>query len=154
MARLQVRAAPAHHYSWLLVRTGYAPTQGFRAIEAVDESGRIFGMVGYDGWIPNAVQMHIALDSPLAVRALLRPAFEYPFLEAGKQMVFGVLPADRTRAVALALHLGFDEVGRVEDGWAPGVDLVHLAMLKRNCRWIPQERPKERTEHGRLSATS
>lgn len=153
MAKFTVRAAPRDHYAWLLVRTGYAPTEGFRAIECVDSRGRIRGMVGLDGWTPSAVQMHIALDSPIAARALLRPAFEYPFLEAERKMVFGVLPANRVRAVELALSLGFDEVGRIPDGWSPGVDLVHLVMLKRNCRWIPQR--KERTvQDGRLSPSA
>ena len=128
-----VRAAPTSHFEWMLNRICYAPTAGFRAIEAIDGDGQIAGMLGYDGWTPNSVQMHVYLKRPIAWRALMRPAFEYPFLEAGKQYVLGVLPASRWKVAGFLSRLGFREQARLKDGYAPGDDLIFSALHRDDC---------------------
>jgi RimJ/RimL family protein N-acetyltransferase len=131
-----VCAAPQEHLKWLAERTQCALTDDFRAIEAVDSSGAIRGMVGYGGWMPNSVQMHIALDTAVAFRALLYPAFDYVFEQAARGVALGVIPACNTRSLALAKHAGFREVYRVREGWAAGSDVVLLEMRREECRWL------------------
>jgi RimJ/RimL family protein N-acetyltransferase len=133
-----VRAAAS--LQWLLERIQYAPTAGARAIEAVDAAGRIRGMVAFDGWTESAAHMHVALESPIAARALLRVVFRYLFLDTGRSIAIGVVPSHNARALAFDKRLGFREVHRIEDGWAPGDDLVILEMRRTECRFIPQER--------------
>lgn len=137
---IRVEAAPTASFSWLLERIGYAPTTDFRAIQAVTPYGRICGMVGFDHWMPNSCQMHVALDTPIATRALLHPAFSYPFEEAGKTVALGFVPGSRARSLRLARSLGFTEAWRVRDGWERGVDLVAFEMRKENCRWIRKQK--------------
>ncbi len=95
-------------------------------------------MVGYDGWLPNACAIHVAIEEPMAGRRLVRPAFGIPFLEMGLGLVLGWVLSTNTRALRLDLHLGFRETHRIRDGWRPGVDLVLLEMRREECRWIPQ----------------
>ncbi len=136
---LTVRAAPREHYGWLSERAGCLPTEGFRAIEAVDSQGRIRGMVGFDGWTDGSVGMHVALDTPNAARALIRPAFLYPFVQVSRRVVIGVTAGNNYRAIRFNLRLGFREALRIPDGWAPGVDLVVMTMRREDCRWISKE---------------
>lgn len=121
--------------SWFQVRTGYVPGPDFRSMVAVGEDGRIRGMVGFDGWTPNSVHMHVALDEPIAARHLLRPAFAEAF-SGGRRLVIGAVRGGNLRSLALALHLGFRKAYVMKDGWAVGEDVVLLEMRRDECRWI------------------
>lgn len=135
-----VRAAHPSHFGWVLERVGYAPTAAFRAIEAIDASGRIHGMVGYDMWSENAVWMHVALENPAALRALLRPAFAYPFVEAGRDIALASVRESNVRSRALVERVGFREVWRCRDAVRPGEDGLVYELRRAECRWIAAER--------------
>lgn len=128
-----IQAAQPEHFGWLTERTGYIPGGDFRAIEAVHD-GRILAMVGYDNWLWTSARAHIAVDVP--VRSILRPAFSYPFEEAGRRILLGQVSAGNEKSLRLAKHLGFREVYRTRDGAAEGQDLVFLEMRKEDCRWL------------------
>lgn len=139
-----VRAAKPVEFGWIEQRTSCAVGPGFRAILAED-NGRTLGMVGLDGWWGEpgqggSVQMHVAIERPIAVRKLAPAAFDYVFNQAGKMVAIGVVPAHNRRALEFDLHLGFREVHRVRDGWAPGDDMVLLEMRKDECRFIQRGR--------------
>lgn len=132
---IHVRAT--RDFRFLVDRTGCPVTKDFRAIEAIDErGGRTLGMVGYDGWTPNSVQMHVAIDSAIAVRRLLQPAFSYVFEQVGLGVAYGSTPAWNKRALAFNESVGWKVVHRLKDGWSPGVDIVLQEMRKETCRWL------------------
>lgn len=133
---LLVRVAPQEHYGWLVMRSRCVLTADFRALEAVDPSGLVVGMVGYDTWRPNSVRMHAALSTPAVGRALLVPAFAFPFLVCGVGLVTATMPASNARSAALARALGFRETHRIRDGFAVGNDMVLHEMTKDECRWL------------------
>lgn len=134
-----IRAAPPEHFTWLSERIHYTPKADFRAIEAVDDStGEIVGMVGFDHWWPNSVQMHWA-GSGARARALIRPAFSYPFDECARDVVLGFTRAGLVRECDFVLRLGFREAHRIEDGWAKGEDMVVFEMRKHECRWLKRQ---------------
>lgn len=129
-------AATPEALRWLEAQTGAVLTSGARGISAVDSAGRVRGVVAYDGWTPNAVQAHMAVDTPVAWRALLRPVFEYPFEQAGRRLMLGIIPADNTRSARMAESLGFRLAHRVPDGWSVGVDLLVYQMRREECRYL------------------
>ncbi len=135
-----VRAAPPEHFSWIADRAGLVPGGGFHALEAVDASGRIHGMVGFDGWTPNAVALHVAIDHPAALRHLIRPSFAIAFESFGRSVVVATVLSANTKSLRLVRHLGFREVMRGRDWWAPGVDMVWHEMRREECRWLEQSR--------------
>jgi L-amino acid N-acyltransferase YncA len=137
---VKVLAADRSEVGWLVERTGFAPTAGVRAIKAMDAEGVIKGMVAFDCWTENAVQAHMAVDTPIAWRSLLRPAFAYPFEQCGKGIILAAIPAGNARSVRLAKHFGFREMHRVRDGWAAGDDLLLLELRREGCRWLSKER--------------
>src|SRR5574343_1668250 len=133
-----VRAASPESLRWIEARTGCVLTRAARGIEAVDSRGVVRGQVAYDNWTENAVQAHMAVDTPVAWRALVKPAFEYPFRQAGKSVIVGFIPAGNARSVHLAKRLGLRETYRVRDGWANGEDVVVLEMRRDECRWLQE----------------
>lgn len=133
-----VRAASPESLRWIEARTGCVLTRNAKGIEAVDAKGNVRGQVAYDCWTDNAVQAHMAVDTPVAWRSLVRPAFEYPFSQAGKSVILGIIPAGNARSIHLARRLGLRETHRVRDGWARGEDLVVLEMRREECRWLKE----------------
>ena len=111
----------------------------FRAIEAVDDFDEIKGMVGYDNSTPNSIEIHFAVEGPMAIRALVRPAFQYPFEQGSKNILIGRISADKARALDFVFRLGFHTAYRVRSGWAEGIDLVFVQMRKSECRWLDRK---------------
>lgn len=135
---MRVQAGHAEAFAWLETRTGCVLTRNARAIEARDAAGRLRGVVAYDCWTPASVQCHMAVDAPVVWRRLLRPAFAYPFEEAGREVLLGVIPADNARSVALTQRMGFREAYRLHNGWQVGVDLIVFEMRRTECRWLKE----------------
>lgn len=138
---MNVRAATPEEYSWLLGRVGYTPTASFRALAAVDNTGRVRGMVGFDSWTENSAQAHFAVDTPMALRELAPAAFEYVFHQAGRGVLVGVVREDNARSRRATKHLGFKEAYRIRDGAAAGVALLLYELRREECRYLPQPVP-------------
>jgi hypothetical protein len=136
---LSVQPMYGERLQWLCERAGCQFTESLRGIEAVDERGVIRGAVGFDGWLGNAAQMHIALESPIALRALLRPAFDYLYDKCGKDIALGMVPAHNHRALDFDKHIGFREAFRLKDGWAPNDDMILLELRRENCKWLKEK---------------
>jgi hypothetical protein len=132
---LVVKADPAD-FAWLESRASCVVSGSFKAIKAVDASGRIHGMVGYDAWTPNSVTMSIALDNPACFRHLLNPMFEYPFLAAGRSIALVYVASTNARSLKLCGRVGFQEIARVRDGWERGADVLLLELRKEDCRYL------------------
>lgn len=136
---LHVHLAPDAHLPWLFDRVGCIPTHTFRGLEAVDDAGRIRGMVGFDRWTDTSAEMHVAIDAPLVARALLRPAFECLFVQCARELALGSVLSSNEKALRFDKHIGFRETHRIRDGHSRGVDIVLLEMRKAECRWLRAE---------------
>lgn len=137
---MNVTAAAPTEFDWLASRTGWVFTERARAIKAVDQRGRIRGMVGYDEWTPNSCRAHMAVDSPIVWRSLHDPAFAYPFDELGKTLIIGIVAANNDRSVSMTSALGFRSKYLIKDGWSDGVPLIVFELRKRDHRTLSQKR--------------
>lgn len=131
---------PALDFSPLVRATGCHLTPHAKGVEVVDSAGRVRGQVVLDNWTAGAVQAHMAVDTPVAWRALLPAAFDWAFRQAGKLTMLAVIPAGNARALRFTQHVGFRECWRLRDGCAPGEDMVFHEMRATECRWLQQER--------------
>lgn len=118
---------------------GAAPTAEARSVVALS-GGRLAGGVVYDRWTESAVEMHMALPSPIAVRALLRPAFAFPFLQAQKRVLMAWVRASNKPSVRLVTHVGFRWCGSLSDGATVGEDMLLFQMRREDCRWIAERK--------------
>ena len=130
-----VRAAAPESFAWLLARAGGEPTPTMKAIEAVDASGRILGMVAGASWTPASVTVSIAIDDPCAARPLLKAAATWIFEQTDRLTMLAVIREDNTKSLRFAKGAGFREVYRVRDGWRLGIDLVVLEGRREWCKW-------------------
>lgn len=136
---MHVRAATPQERKWLIERVGCAATDDLRAIVAVDASGQIRGATAYDFWTATSVQCHMAAETPMAWRALLPAALEYPFLEADKRVLLAAIRSSNHKSLSVAKHIGFKECYRVKDGFDIGDDLCFMEM--RRDDWLSDYRP-------------
>jgi hypothetical protein len=113
------------------------PSPQFRAIEAVDATGRIHAMTGFDGWTENSAGILIAIDTPAALRSLLTPTFEYVFNQCGKGLAIATVRGTNARSLKLTKHVGFTETHRIKDAVRIGEDLVLFEMRREECRYLP-----------------
>lgn len=122
--------------------TGYKvdPAQ-FNSIKAVGDNGALLGVIGFDYWTPTALQMHVWIASPMALRNgnWLHECFKYAFITCGKKVAFGVIPSSNEQALKFIRHVGFTELVRLKDGWDDGIDMVINEIRPAQCRWL-QER--------------
>ena len=135
-----VRIAPPEHLPWLAERAGLFIHPNLAAIEAVRENGAIVGMMGFDGWLGNSCQMHVALEHPSALRHILRPSFHKVFDDPpnglGYACVFATVRDDNKAALELVEHVGFRKVGRSRDCVSKGVGLVFHELRREDCRFL------------------
>lgn len=137
-----VRAAPSEHLPWLVSRAKFNASHEIKAMEAVDDDGRIHGMAGFDGWTPNSVVLTIALDNPSCLRHMIHGIFHYAFIQAGRGVALATIVGSNKRSIALCRHVGFREAYRVRDGAQVGEDLVLMEMRREDCRWLPRANRK------------
>lgn len=135
-----IQPAPPEHFQYLVDRAGVFPSPVFSAIEAVDATGAVHGMFGYDGWTDNAVVMHMALDNPACLRHLLHPAFLYPFAQLNLGIALCAIRGDNLRSLRLAERMGFREVYRIKNCYGGGTDQMIYEMRREECRWLQQRK--------------
>jgi hypothetical protein len=118
--------------------TGYCVGEHFRGIKAVSPNGVLLGMVGFDHWTPASVQIHVWIDSPLALKgyALIKESLRYAFVQAGKKLIVGVTPSNLPKALKFNAHIGFKQIAVIRDGWDVGVDMIITEMRPDSCRWL------------------
>jgi len=159
VTRFSVRGVPVEHYGWIIQRTGCIVTSDFQAIAALDSKGIIRGMVGYCNWSGNTVQCHMAVDHPIAWRALVyennAPAFWYPFVQSKRKLILALVHEGNNKSLEMTRHLGFREAHRIRDGVRDGEDLVLFEMRREDCPWLSRadQVPARPHKPGRPSAT-
>jgi hypothetical protein len=133
-----IRAATPEERAWFSARLGFPLTGLARGIAAVGADGRIRAMFVFDLWSHNAAEAHILVESPIALRPLMRAAARWFFLEQGKGVLMGRVRASNTKAMRLDKHLGFREAYRIRDGAKQGEDMLLVEMRRETCKWLKE----------------
>ena len=136
---MRVEAGGPAALEWIRERTQCALTPHATCIQAVDDKGRIRGVLAFDNWTVNAVQVHQAVDAPIIWRHLIGPAIDYAYRQCGKGLLVGVTPGSNKRACDMAKRMGMREAHRIRDGWAVGEDMVVFEMRREECRWLSSD---------------
>lgn len=140
-----IRPAQRERFGWLAERAHLVPGPNFAAWEALDPSGQVLGMIGLEWSLPNAMNLHIAMEEPdkcdralrrKAMHALIRDAFVLAFDGYGKGIAIATVVSTNERSKRLVERLGFESCGAIRDAWAPGVDLLMYELRREACRWL------------------
>lgn len=127
------------HKEWVQARTQHKwveDTQGFVAIRGVVPIGAV-AMDSFTGWSCN---VHMCLDTPMALRSDLLPSVFGAFFNVfgGGLMIAGI-PSTNVPMIDLASHIGFRPLGEIPDGVQRGIDRVVMTMNREQCGWLPKE---------------
>lgn len=132
-----IRAARPSEIEWVCGKLPYPFNPTARGVLNVSED-HIGAAIIYDGWTPNAVQVHVYSSGPVHLfnPDYLREIFAYGFVQCNKGKLFTVTPADATASLAVSRYLGFTETYRMQDGWAVGIDMIVKEMRREECRYL------------------
>lgn len=127
-------------WEWVRERAYPIRCEDTQGIVAYDENGSIQACVVLDSFTVDACSAHIAIDNPFVIRhGFLHEVARHVFIACNRKRLFGLVPANNEKALKLDLHMGFEEVARIPDAYASGVDYIVIRMERQNCRWLPQE---------------
>ena len=104
---------------WLCERIGYVPTVEMTCIGQWDNvTEELIGVVGYDGFSENMVEMHSAGEPGRywLTKELVFRAFDVPFNGFGVKVVTSRVSTGNPRAIKFNKGLGFKEQCRIPDG--------------------------------------
>ena len=128
-------------WDWVLERANpmqVKDTQGIVAYE--NTTGEIAGIVIMDSWTPSGCQAHFAIDNPICIRrGLFREVAIHIHIACNRRYIFGLIPANNSKAYEFDLKMGFEEVARIPEGYDIGVDYIVVRLAKESNRWLPEE---------------
>jgi hypothetical protein len=128
---------PAIHKQWVKRVINPVLTEDTRGVIAVRDDGSIAGAIIMDSWAPNSCQVHIGAETSLVFKyGLHKEAARYIFKDAGRKIALGLTPSNNMKAVKANKHLGFEEVGRIPDGYSDGVDYIIFRLDRDKCEYL------------------
>lgn len=105
-------------------------------IVALDANGKPQGIVLLDNWAENSVMGHVAIQHPMAMRNIPKEIMKYVFIDCDKKMFLGVIPSDNPKSFKFHKNLGFKVIHTIIDGYADGIDIILVQLLRENCKQI------------------
>lgn len=126
--------------AWAAERIGLIRFKDDAKAIGIKRRGQLIAVVVYDAFAECDVNMHVASDGSRywLTREVLKVVFHYPFVQLGLRRVTGLIPTKKADAIRFNAHLGFKLEGLCPEAM-PDDDLQIRGMLRRECRFIPQE---------------
>lgn len=126
--------------AWAAERIGLVCFRNDAKAIGIQRRGELVAVVVYDCFGQCDCNMHVASDGSRRwlTRSVLIQVFGYPFVQLGLRRVNALIPAKKTDAIRFNEHLGFKLEGYCPEAM-PDDDLQIRGMLRRECRFIPQE---------------
>lgn len=106
--------------------------------------GNLVAAIVLESWSYNSVTIHIRVDDPLVFKhGFAEECYDYIFNKCEKGVLIGVTPANNVKALKFNHHIGLNEIYRIKDGYAIGVDYVVQEARKENCKYLRKENGQE-----------
>ena len=103
-----------------------------------EKDSKLIAVVGYNNFLPNSCQMHIAsMDVLWPTKDFLFAVFDYPFNKLKVKVIIAPICKDNVKSLNLCRKLGFEQVADIPYGHPDG-DLIVVAMKRNQCKWLQQ----------------
>ena len=110
-------------------------TSGIMAIDS--ETNTTVGAVIFDNWTENSVQTHFMISSPLVLKhGFMKTVYQYVFDDRGLKYMYGLVPANNTKAVAFNSKMGWIIRTVLPEAFAKGVDYLIMELTRANCKYL------------------
>lgn len=115
-----------------------------KGVVVENAEGAIVAAALMDSWTENSCMIHVYIGDPRVIKhRFCEEVFNYVFNTSGRSVIIGATPADNKKALKFNAHVGFEEVTRIPDGYAKGIDYVITQCRKENCRWLEPAEEQE-----------
>ena len=123
---------------WILKRINRIKLPDAKGITAISDTGKVLAVCMMDSWTEGSVQLHIAIDNPIALKnyTFISEVFNYIFNTGDRLTALGFVSSENEKALKFDKRLGFKEIARIRDGNKKGIDTVILELRREDCRWI------------------
>jgi RimJ/RimL family protein N-acetyltransferase len=123
--------------SWIAEQEGCEYPQNTACI-GQEKDGKLIAVVGYNGFLPNSCQIHVAsTDVYWLNKELLFAIFDYPFNKVGVKVIIAPIYKGNVKSLNLCRKLGFKQVADIPYAHLNG-DLVVMLMERNQCKWLQQ----------------
>lgn len=114
---------------WLQLRTNAVPASDIVGMVA-EIDGHRAAVVGAERWSETAAWVHLVVDDPrsLANNALLDQIAGYIFGTRGRRYMLSTTSSLNEASLKLQKGIGFKEIGRIDNGFDEGEDVVILRL--------------------------
>ena len=103
-----------------------------------EKDGKLIAVVGYNSFLPNSCQIHVAsTDVYWLNKDLLFAIFDYPFNKLKVKVIIAPISKDNVKSLNLCRKLGFEQVADIPYGHLDG-DLIIVTMKRNQCKWLQQ----------------
>ena len=103
-----------------------------------EKDGKLIAVVGYNSFLPNSCQMHIASTDVLwPTKDFLFAVFDYPFNKLKVKVIIAPICKGNVKPFNMCRKLGFEQVADIPYGHPDG-DLIVVAMKRNQCKWLQQ----------------
>lgn len=128
-------------WDWFTCRNNIKLLPDMTSILAYNvDTGAILAGCVMDTWTESSCQIHFCIDNPLVIRhKYFEEISKFVYDTAGRVVMFGLVPSDNSKALAVDKKIGFREVTRLKDAFKLGVDYVLLEMRKEDCNYYSEE---------------
>lgn len=117
----------------------YAMTEATTGIVAYDmETSETLALFMAEDWTQTACSVHQVIIKTMVLRhKWFEEIANYLFTQAGRKKVFTVVPDGHKKALQLNEKLGFQQVARLSDAVAEGIDYLVLELKREDCPyWV------------------
>lgn len=111
-------------------------SEDFMAIGRLNATGRLIGVVAFNGFVGSCAHMHTGGVGNWVNRDLLIQSFNYPFVQLKLNYLFATVDSDNYRALKFDRHIGFKDWQILPEGSKDGRNLHILRMRRNECKWI------------------
>lgn len=131
-------------WGWVKQRLPLKQVEDTMGIMAIDlETNATIGACIMEHWTRTSVHIHFMMDSPLLIRhGFFEEIADFVYNVAEREIAIGTIPSNIEASIALAKHVGFEEICRIPGAMDVNVDTVILTIRKEQCRFY-QPRPRQ-----------
>ena len=120
---------------WMAERNAHRFIKGYGTYIGLESNGRIIACTGYDQYLVNSIQAHIAIDGRIT-KQWLWFIFYYPFAQAGVNKIIAPVLSDNIKSIRLCAKMGFILEAVINGAGPKGQDILFMTLVKQQCRFI------------------
>lgn len=123
----------------------YSLNESTRGIVAYDpDTTETLAIFLAEDWTQTSVSVHQVILKTMVIRhGWFEAIADYVYTQAGRKKMFAVVPDNNPRAISLNEKIGFEQVARLTDAYAEGVDYVVMEMPREKCNFWVQPKLKK-----------